>query len=1387
MAFDQSTRNRLQKFVSESRSILTEEFTRQLQATYGMDPKNGSIADIDTLKFLDNQGRETATILQETVAHYMASISGKSEKERTKQALERIVREQAFTVLNRLCALRMAEARGFLIESITKGYNSKGFQLYHRVAGTSLGETGTAYSQFLFSLFDEFSLDLAVLFDRHSSQGRLFPRETALLSLLEQINHYEIEQLWAEDETIGWIYQYFNSQEERKKMRAESQTPRNSRELAVRNQFFTPRYVVEFLTDNTLARIWYEMTQGKTGLMDTCRYLVRRPNEIFLIEDETAPEDDTEVNESLSQEELLKQPVYIPFRALKDPREIRMLDPACGSMHFGLYAFDLFEKIYEEAWQLETELGADAFKRPIAMESLQTSFTSFEVFQKAIPKLIIEHNIHGVDIDPRAVQIAGLSLWQRAQRAWHQLGIKPNERPTIKKSHIVCAEPMPGEKEMLREFTAKLDPPILGQFVEAIFEKMELAGEAGTLLKIEEEIATTISKAKEEFNKEILRQKQEQGYLPGMAPPRQARLFDFDDLTDDTGFWDTAEERILKALRDYADQAESGDGQKRLFAEDTVKGFAFIDLCQKRFDVIIMNPPFAEASMRTEKYIDQHYSKPSSRAVYAPFILRASNMLNYTGKVGALSARGAYFLSTYDSWRKNILKHNKVSYFIDLGFGVFEGPVVETAALVLTRNILSEETDTIFIKLLDITEREPILTSSINFNSKNRIFIKNTNDFKLIPTAPFAYWYPNDFFKFFKNWKSLKSQSFTACQGMSTTDDFRYLRLNQETTNDEDIGDFPVIAKGGEYATYYSNLDMRVNWTEDGKELRANKKSVLRNYRYYFNPGITWTEGTTSCFSARFLPPGSAISGSGQGIYCLIDDENQELIFGLLAYLNSRLAHAFIEAMVSSGDFSQAGGVVRHYTTDLIGRIPIPDNSSLKLLAKSGMKIFDIQRKISNLHSLEGWDLDKVLKDIVSSSLESLCQNNWKKIGFLAGEAICEVNKIDQLIADISAIDLPWLDTLSGPLLSCEKEGNNDTYILQALCLSDKELADQVFTQLPLRRIKKLGFYINRRLENIALLTGSSIAEISKHLHLDSNNPISRQNYSYILITELITGSNEKINCGVIGESDNNSCTISNIVKNRIANFEGDSEQLEKYLVEPFGCEFFSQIFKNVDKYFSFHFAKSSANRRYAPTLLPLQTPSDSYTLWVYYHRLTEQTLYTCVNDFVEPKLKTVTEELSNLRNKSPRSSAEEKELAKLIDLESELKDFRDELLRITKFWKPNLNDGVQITAAPLWKLFQHKQWQKKLKETWEKLEDGEYDWAHLACSIWPERVLRKCHQDRSFAIAHDVEDDFWEEVEVPIIRRGKDTGETKFEWQPKNLSENELRDLIQQKLVDLV
>lgn len=681
MAFDQSTRNRLQKFVSDARKLLSEEFTKQLQNTYGLDPNTGVVASLDELPGLSPSQSQTATLLRDTLDHYLAA-SHKSAPYQDKSlviaTLDRIVREQAFTVLNRLAALRMAESRNFVMESISQGYQSKGFQLYQRIAGSSLGETGQAYQVYLFSIFDELSLDLAVLFDRYSSQGRLFPKESILNELLELINDPELELLWGEDETVGWIYQYFNSKEERKKMRDESQAPRNSRELAVRNQFFTPRYVVEFLTDNTLGRIWYEMTKGQTDLVNSCEYLVRRPNEEFLASGKALPLTDSEHENSLSQEELLQQTVFIQHRPLKDPRDIKMLDPACGSMHFGLYAFDLFEKIYQEAWELEASNSLGSFVRETVngevRKALHQDYESKEQFLADIPRLIIENNIHGVDIDPRAAQVAGLSLWLRAQKSWTDNGIKPVQRSQISRSNIVCAEPMPGEAEMLTEFTSQIQPPVLGDLVEAVFNKMQLAGEAGSLLKIESEIQSAIELAKKKFKKS--NQWQQTALIAASSTEENI----------DEQFWLNAEQSILTELENYAEKTSSGNSsQKRLFASDAAKGFAFIDLCRKRFDVVLMNPPFGEFSKHWKDAGKKNY--PNSHSdIMSAFVERGLLMQNKGGRLGAITSRTCFYLTSFKKWRENItLGISKPIIMADLGNGIMDAAMVEAAAYVLEK------------------------------------------------------------------------------------------------------------------------------------------------------------------------------------------------------------------------------------------------------------------------------------------------------------------------------------------------------------------------------------------------------------------------------------------------------------------------------------------------------------------------------------------------------------------------------------------------------------------------------------------------------------------------------------------------------------------------------
>ena len=273
---------------------------------------------------------------------------------------------------------------------------------------------------------------MKVLFDRRDPASVLWPKRSTFEQLLEILNSPQLANIWGEDETIGWVYQFFNSKEERAAMRdpkqGGSQAPRNSRELAVRNQFFTPRYVVQFLTDNTLGRIWYEMRDTKTALAEQCAYMVRKPGDDF------AP------------------------RPKKDPRDLRVLDPACGSGHFLLNAFDLLVTIYEEAY---TDPDSPASEATAA--GLAADYPSLDALRRAVPGLILAHNLHGVDIDPRCAQIAQLALWMRAQRAYRDLGLDRADRPKIRRSNIVIAEPLVADDRIAADFVSRLGDIELGR------------------------------------------------------------------------------------------------------------------------------------------------------------------------------------------------------------------------------------------------------------------------------------------------------------------------------------------------------------------------------------------------------------------------------------------------------------------------------------------------------------------------------------------------------------------------------------------------------------------------------------------------------------------------------------------------------------------------------------------------------------------------------------------------------------------------------------------------------------------------------------------------------------------------------------------------------------
>ena len=171
--------------------------------------------------------------------------------------------------------------------------------------------------------------------------------------------------------------------------------------------------------------------------------------------------------------------------------------------------------------------------------------------------------------------------------------------------------------------------------------------------------------------------------------------------------------------------------------------------------------------------------------------------------------------------------------------------------------------------------------------------------------------------------------------------------------------------------------------------------------------------------------------------------------------------------------------------------------------------------------------------------------------------------------------------------------------------------------------------------------------------------------------------------------------------------------------------------------FFADHLSVYSKSRRKAPIYWPLSTRSGEFILWVYYPKLDADSLPRLITEVLDPRLRALSEEISTLVAEGRTAGRR----AKLEALQLELSEMRQDFQAlIAKGYKPDLNDGVLITACPLAKYFRHAGFRKNLEACWKELARGDYDWAHLAMSMWPERVLEACKKDRSIAIAHDRE-----------------------------------------------
>lgn len=1336
---EKEQRSKLQKATQEARRLLEEEFSRQLLETYDINVAAGRWSE-EPGGHLQSEQRLLREKLLAWIEHRSAQINDE------KEALLLALREMAFTALNRFVALKLMEARELVRPCVSGGLESEGFQEFTAVAQGLLVDQESSYRLYLETIFEDVSRELRALFDPRDPASLLWPKRTALLELLDILNRPELAELWREDETLGWIYQYFNGDAERKKMREESSAPRNSRELAVRNQFFTPRYVVEFLTDNTLGRIWYEMRQGDTGLKERCRYLVRRPNEIWLQPGEEAPAE-VIADEALSQEELLRQPVHIPHRPLKDPREIRMLDPACGSMHFGLYAFDLYLAIYEEAWEIAQ--GADEQAKQgeafAAFVAYVADFASKAVFLSEVPRLILLHNIHGVDIDPRATQIARLTLWLRAQRAWQEQGVEVAARPAITRSNVVCAEPMPGERELLADFVDEQFPEaergLVQQLLEVIFDKMQLAGEAGSLLKIEEEIRDAIEQARREWQKLAIQQRDlfSAAELAALGGVGSSLNTDLQNLAKD--FWVDLEERIYTALRDYAEQAESDCYQRQLFAEDAAQGFAFIDISRKCYDVALMNPPFGEPTADVTEKIAVKYPQHGGNLAIM-FHDRVFARLDRKGACGAVVDNTIFVKSTYSKFRKRFgVDKQMIRNVVYLGWGTLDGANVEVSLSITTARASSG------FNVIDASgpDKSDNLLAAVG-----QLKSAEDSDFIMSLTATALTQIPNLSISFSKDTRvhalgEKLSQTYArAKQGLAPVDTPRFIRLRWEVPPVEMKSTWPPINHGGPYSPFYREHSFVVNWHSDGRELKAkvlnnypylgsNWGWVVKNDRLYGKPGIAYGK-RTDLLSVQIQNDGMLFSNEGFAIFPLREEDT----WFVLGFLNSPAIGNLLNTFCG-----------QHKVSGYVDAIPVPPFSSdqrrqLATLAQAGYadaKELFIAEETGTTFVSCAFAAESVLQSH-ELFVESQACLRAKQISLLAeSDKIIEslLGSIERRISKSIDLDLSR---------ECYFTGLISYFLGAAFGRWDIRYAtgEQSAPELP---------------DPFAPLPICSPGMLQGDDGLPLSGVAGRR-----LLAESIYPLDVAWD-GILVDDPEHPLDLERYVRNALNVLWGDrADENQQEACSCLDVPTLREWFRQPTAFFADHLKRYSKSRRQAPIYWQLSAGNGNYSAWLYYHRFTQDTLYRLLGDFVDIRIQEAEREQFELESQGGLSGDGAELLHEVQALLQDLRLFKSELELVATLWNPNLNDGVIINHAILWRITPYTPWQKKCKECWDKLVKGDYDWAHLAFHLWPERVIRKCTADRSLAIAHGLEERLWQDT-------------NNGNWLQRQVSEAELQGLI--------
>ena len=577
----------------DARSLLTREARELLEGTYGLyadgrlDPPE-KLPQVQADPETGETYRRLAQFLEDEASAGLARPD----------AVEKLVKEVAFTHLNRLVAFKMMEARKLIRGTLDKGTDSNGFKFYladperaDDLACYERGDADTAYRHFLLWQAGQVAQEVRVLFDPDTLPSHLFPRPRALDALLDMLNRPELADAWRADETIGWIYQFFNEREkaevferlyrQKQKLRAQ--------DIPAATQLFTPHWIVRFLVQNALGQLWVQMhpdtrlvgadpsTGSGRGLLD---YLVPLEGEV-------------------------------PPEPLRPVREITLLDPACGGMHFGLVAFDLLAAMYQEELDRAGEPGWP--ETPSVDDAAQ------------IPAAILANNLFGIDIDLRAVQLSALALYLKA-KTWHAAHHASRFTFHVSRINLACADVLPLDGARLGTFLreARFTRPIYERLIRALWERLRDVNQLGSLLRLERELGELIAQERAQYEKAPLF-----AGLPG----------EFEREAAEEEFWQIISAQIVQGLDEFARQQAQAGVDQTFFTGEAVKGLRLLDLMLRRYDVVVTNPPYSNSGNLNDTLVDYLKSEyPDAKSdLYTAFIQRCSEWVREGGRLGMIT------------------------------------------------------------------------------------------------------------------------------------------------------------------------------------------------------------------------------------------------------------------------------------------------------------------------------------------------------------------------------------------------------------------------------------------------------------------------------------------------------------------------------------------------------------------------------------------------------------------------------------------------------------------------------------------------------------------------------------------------------------------------------